>query len=411
MGSVDAAGVEQLASIVSSMKAQFAEEPNEMVRASLIFGLACLARYDSRLNPWLEERVSDPHSSNPVRMAAALNLAESAASISAPVVEALVYGLQNPDEANRVFKADQPEMESRHHPIGRAMLEFQGRLEDRNDDGADEDLKFPWCDRWQSGWVTFRILDVLSKAKIDNPDHILPALIPYLDQANEHTGDFLVLPILKTVFGDRELSPDTPPDALTSAERTALLHIFNNVKLWATNMHQSMFDATGLGNRRADWGRLLNAESSFSTKQILEILDGKLEEQRGSRPSDVQEIRLCRIGSAEFLPHLRPFTNLKILDFADTPLSDSDLALLGEFRQLRLLRLNNTNVTDAGIEQLGGLSNLEELYIPGTQVTDRCLEALSRLPKLKYVSLSNTAVTDEAAQQFSERHPTCRLSR
>lgn len=411
MGSVHAAGVEQPASIVSRMKAQFAEEPNEMVRASLIFGLACLARHDSRLGPWLEERVSDPHSSPSVRMAAALNLAESAAAMSAPVVEALVHGLQNPDETNRVFKADQPEMETRHHPIGRAMLEFQGRLDDRNDDGADEDLKFPWCDRWQCGWVTFRILEVLSKAKIDNPEPILPALIPYLDQANEHTGDALVLPILRMVLGDRELSTDTPPDKLTSAERTVLLHIFNNVKLWATNRHQSMFDAIGLGNRRADWARLLKAESTFSTKQILEILDSKLKEQRCSGPDDVQEIRLCRIASAEFLPHLRSYTSLKILDLADSSISDSDLAPLGEFRQLRLLRLNNTSVTDAGIEHLGGLASLEELYIPGTQVTDRCLEILTRLPKLKYVSLTNTAVTDEAARQFSERRPNCRLSR
>lgn len=176
-------------------------------------------------------------------------------------------------------------------------------------------------------------------------------------------------------------------------------------------MHQRMFDSTGLGSRRADWARLLRTDAGFSEGQIQEILRKKVEEQRCSQPEDVQEIRLCRIGSAEFLPHLRAFPNLKILDFADTSLSDADLQQLPEFGQLRLLRLNNTLVTDAGIEHLAALSNLEELYLPGTKVTDACLESLGNLPKLKYISLSNTAVTEEAAREFMEQRAGCRISR
>lgn len=190
-----------------------------------------------------------------------------------------------------------------------------------------------------------------------------------------------------------------------------MLHLFNNVQLWATNMHQGMFDVTGLGSRRADWARLLRTSAGFSEAQIHEILRQKFKEQRCSRLEDVQEIRLCRIGSAEFLPHLRACANLKILDFADTFLSDDDVWQLAEFGQLRLLRLNNTLVTDAGIEHLAALSILEELYLPGTKVTDACLESLGNLPQLKYISLSNTVVTEEAAREFMEQHTGCRISR
>jgi hypothetical protein len=400
-----------IATIFVRMQKQFEEEPNELVCASLVFGLACLIRHDSRIRQWLEQQVSGPRSSTPVRMAAALSLADAQASVSTPVLEVLVHGLQNPDETNQVFMSDQPAMENRHHPIGRAMLQYEGQLKEVDDDGRDEDMKFPWSERWQSGWVTFRILAALSRLKVENVDRLLPTLVPYLDQANECTGDSLVLPILKLVLGERKLSPETRAEEISNAERTVLLHLFNNVSMWATNMHRRMFDVTGLGNRRADWARLLRTDVGFAEDQIQEILQQKIKEQRYSGPDDVREIRLCRIGSAEFLPHLRAYANLKILDFADTSLSDGDLKQLAKFGQLRMLRLNNTLVTDAGIEHLLALLNLEELYLPGTKVTDACLGSLGSLPKIKYICLSNTTVSEVAAREFMEQHPVCRISR
>ncbi|WLD14752.1 hypothetical protein [Planctellipticum variicoloris] len=291
------------------------------------------------------------------------------------------------------------------------MLQYEGRLEEADDDGRDEDMKFPWSGRWQSGWVTFRIVDVLCRLKLENVDRLVPLLVPYLDRANEYTGDDLVLPILKLVLGDRKLSPTTRIEELSAAERIVLLHVFNNLQLWATNMHQHMFEVTGLGNRRADWARILGIDAGFSDVRIREILRQKVQEQRASGLGDVQEIRLCRIGSAQFLPHLRACANLKTLDFADTSLVDSDLEQFAEFEKLQYLRLNNTFITDAGIKQLAALSKLEEIYLPGTGVTDTCLEFLGCLPRLKYVSLSNTAVTAEAAREFMEQHPGCRISR
>jgi hypothetical protein len=219
------------------------------------------------------------------------------------------------------------------------------------------------------------------------------------------------VPILELVLGDRKLSPATRTEDLSPAERLVLLRAFHNVKLWHTNMAQHMFRTTGLGDRRADWARVLGTDAGFSEEQIGEILRQKMREQRANRPEDVQEIRLCRIGSAEFLPHLRGYVNLTILDFADTSLADADLEQFAEFGQLRFLRLNNTLVTDAGIEHLMTLSNLEELYLPGTGVTDGCLESLGRLPGLRYISLSHTAVTEAAAHAFMERHPNCHIIR
>lgn len=399
-----------LTTIAVRMQRQFEEEPNELVCASLVFGLACLIGHDSRISAWLEQQMSDPRSSAPVRMAAALSLADAQA-VTAPVLEVLVHGLRNPDETNQIFKSDQPAMEDFHHPIGRAMLQYEGRLKEVNDDGRDEDMKFPWTERWRSGWVTFRILEALPRLSIEIVDRLLPTLLPYFDRANEYTSDSLVLPILKLVFGGKKLSPMTGADEISMAERTVLLRLFNNVSLWATNTHQGMFDVTGLGNRRADWARLLETAAGFSEDQIRAILQQKIEEQRNSGPEDVQEIRLCRIGTAEFLPHLRAWPNLKIVDFADTLLSDNDLQELARFGKLRVLRLNNTLVTDAGIEHLVGLLDLEELYLPGTKVTDACLRSLGSLPKLKYICLSNTAVTELAAREFMAQHPNCLISR
>lgn len=47
-----------VADIVHRMKTQFLPEQQSLVRASFVFGLACLASYDTGLESWLLERVS-----------------------------------------------------------------------------------------------------------------------------------------------------------------------------------------------------------------------------------------------------------------------------------------------------------------------------------------------------------------
>ncbi len=399
------------ASIAERLKTQFEEEPNELVRASLVFGLACLTRSDAEIENWLEERVSDGHSSSPVRMAAAMNLADTSTAVSEPVLNTLVLGLENQDETNRLFQSVQPEMESRHHPIGRVVLELDGPVVEADDTGRTEDLKFPWYDRSERGCGTLKILELLSRLKAGAADDLLPAIVPYLDGANEYTGDYEVIPILRLVFGDKKISPDTKPEELSPVERTVLLRLFNNVRLWATNTHQDMFEVSGLGNRRADWARVLNADPGFSDSKITEILHEKMKDEGHSEPGDVRALHLCRIGSPEFFPHLRSYPNLEILDFADTSLADDDLKQLAYFGRLKKLRLNNTPVSDAGIENLLALSNLEEIYLGETKVTDQCLHILASLPDLRYIYLAGTGVTDAAAEDFVNQHPACRISR
>ena len=119
-----------------------------------------------------------------------------------------------------------------------------------------------------------RILELLSKLKFESLDVLLPALVPDLDQANEYNGNSVVLPILKLVFGDKKLSPATSTEDLSTAEKTVLLHLFNNVQLWATNMHQKMFDVTGLGNRRADWARVWAPKPVFPRCRSRKLFDG-----------------------------------------------------------------------------------------------------------------------------------------
>lgn len=250
---------------------------------------------------------------------------------------------------------------------------------------------------------------MLTKLNIEDTDRFVPSLVPYLDQATEHTSDSLAIPIWKFVAGDRKLSPETVPESLSPAQHTVLLHLFKNFNLWATNVAQNMYHVIGLGNRRADWARVLDVDPGLSAAQIEEFLSQISEKQRCATPDEVKEIRLCSIGTADFLPYLREYPNLEILDFADTALSDSDLKTIAQFTQLRQVRLNNTPVTNAGIASLITLSNLEELYLWGTNVTNTCLESLGQLPKLKYISLSNTGATKEAAQGFMEQNPNCHI--
>ena len=142
--------------------------------------------------------------------------------------------------------------------------------------------------------------------------------MPDLDQANEYNGNSVVLPILKLVFGDKKLSPATSAEDLSTAKKTVLLHLFNNVQLWATNMNQRMFEVTGLGNRRADWARVWAPKPAFPRSRSERFFGGRCKSNEPLNRSTFRRLRLCRIGSAEFLPHLRAFANLKTIDFADT---------------------------------------------------------------------------------------------
>ncbi|MFO0818651.1 MAG: hypothetical protein U1A77_11960 [Pirellulales bacterium] len=399
-----------IADIMHQMKTQFLAEQHLLVRASFVFGLACFASYATDLDNWFLERVSDTAESSAVRMAAALSYAERTTILPTLVEEFLFANLANPEATDHLFQPEQPPMETRHHPIGRAMLQFLGKFKASDDRGKQEDMQFPWTTRWKSGWVSFRIIDLLVDREVADREYCLRSMLPYLDRATVHTSDSLVLPIVKSVFKGKTLTKNTRPEELSDLESLVLRRIFDNVGLWATNVDQRFFGVIGLGDRRSDWARVLGANAGFSPQQIVEILEQQIHNQRSTSPARVTEIRLCRVGSADFLPYLRAYPNLETLDFAETDFTDSDLESLAELRQLRNLRLNNTQITDAGVALLSDMNNLEQLYLAGTLVSDRCLDSLAKLPKLRYVYLPRTQVTSVAATRFMESRPECSLS-
>jgi hypothetical protein len=217
--------------------------------------------------------------------------------------------------------------------------------------------------------------------------------------------------IVRVALGGSGLDRHVRRDELSAGQIEVLLHVYNNVSLWATNGNQLMFNAIGLGEQRQDWARLLGIDDQLSDADIQEMLGKLTADKQRSGLGTVDEISLCRVGTPAFLPHLRSYTTLRILDLANTSLGDEDMVEVASFVDLRMLRLNSVAITDAGVQHLVALRNLEELYLPNTHVTDKCFDSLSLLPNLKYVSLAQTAVTADGARQFMEANTRCRISR
>jgi hypothetical protein len=351
----------------------------------------------------------------PVRLGAALCLADVTTQWPPGTMNVFVEALQNPEETNTMFTSDEASMEQKHHPIGQAMLGCEGRLDEMDDErdvGRDEDMKFPWQDRWISGWNTFRILGLLAKSEFHDIDRVMPALLPYLDKANEYTCDSVVIPIVRFVFGDLKLTPETRRAELSAAQLEVLRRLYDNVQIWATNHCHDTFDTVGLGERRADWARLLKIDNEFTDAEIQEMLNRLIPEKQRSGQVPLREFRLCRIATPGCLPHLKPYSaDLEILDFAGTDLGDPEMLELAEYSNLKILRLNAVPITDTGVAHLTAITTLEELYLYQTRVTDGVFASLECLPKLKYVHLGKTAVTGEGAQQFRDAHPNCRVNR
>lgn len=405
--------VDPIATIADRMQRHFEEEPSVLVRASLVFGLGCLMPLRREIAPLLEGRLSDGFEGEPVKLAAALCLADASVRPSLATLQVLRNALSDPDRTNRLFAPDRPGMEDRHHPIGRAVLEVQGLLDGGPypdaDVGRDEDLKFPWTGRWSSGWSTSRILALLERAEIEDPDLFVPDLLPYLDRANPHTADSTVIPILRLVFKGRKLTPETCRDDLTAAQARVLSRLYQNLSLWATDIHHGTIDAVGLADR-AEWARLLGIEERApSDAEIAAILDRIAPRQQfGSRP-EIKCLCLRRIGTAAFLPHLARFPELEELDLSGIGLSDADLVHLTRLPKLKDLHLNANPITDEATRTMATIGSLESLDLSGTGITDEGLGPLRAAGNLKHIELYHTAVSREAVRTFREARPDCEV--
>jgi len=402
--------VSVVAPICQRLTEQFGEETNTVVASSLVFGIARFALRLPEVVRWLESVTTNEKVCGSVAIAAAMNLLELGAA-SESTIGILTRALRNSEATNKAFESGQDKVEKQFHPIGKVMMQLEGEEPAVQTADAQEDLSFPWMDHWSSRWGTWRIIELLSKHRPVMTDEMVECLLPYVEQADEYTGDALVVPILKLAFGGKKLSANSTVDDLSSGQEEILLAIYHNLKLWATDAHQDFFDATGLGDARQIWADMLKVNWELTDTQIRETIDYQIQSNGLLEREQSKELRFCRIGTPRVLTFLDEFPNLETLDFADSRIDDDVLVAFAQFKLLRKIRLNNTPITDSGIRHLSALHNLAKLYIGGTGVTDACFETLSQLPSLRYVYLANTSVTDDAAEQFRTASPECTVAR
>jgi hypothetical protein len=394
------------------------EEPSELVQASMIFSLGHLVPHRAEARRLLERQVKDRSATKRIRLSAALSLARGAEKPSGVVLDVLLDALKDPEETNHLFDTDQPGMEAKHHPLAKAYREAGAPLSDSagtgfdpDDVGKDEDFKFPWLE----SWTTSVILKHLSRADAEHIDRAVPLVTSFLDRANGHTVNDVVAPILRLVFRDRKVTQKTRRKDLTDAQAEVLQHLYDNWKLWATDIGnvETVFDQFGLTHERKNWMRLLGIkEAPLLASRIEEILAALVPDQQWSwEDSTVKRINLRQIGTGAFLPHLKQYPDLEDLDLSGLPLSDDDLSHLVVFRKLRSLHIPSTAVTDTGVKTLTALKELQLLNLSCTRITDAAFASLTKLPKLRSLMLWKVQISEKALKQFQRVRPNCQVSR
>jgi hypothetical protein len=400
------------------MSRQLRDEPNELVRASLVFGLGSVAPHEPTIAPLLERLLTDRSVGRVVKLSAALCMAGLDTEPSPAVLDVLLEALNNRNETDHLFDSDQPDMEGKHHPLAKAYREAGSPLGDTagvgydpDDVGQDEDFKFPWLD----GWPTVLVLNRLSRAGGQSLDRVIPLLTPYLDQANPYTAEGVSRPILWLVFGDRKVTAETTRADLTPEQRDVLQHLYDNPHLWATDIANatSAFGEFGLPSKRKAFGKLLGIEDEELTDEEIKAVLTRIApaQQFSSRGPQIRRLNLREIGTPAFLPHLKEYADLEELDLSGIPLMDCDLQYLLPLPMLKKLHIPGAKITDGGVEVLIQLRNLRELNVSGTRLTDRGLEALQRLEKLYSLWLWKVPLSDEAVRRFQEARSKCKISR
>jgi hypothetical protein len=80
-------------------------------------------------------------------------------------------------------------------------------------------------------------------------------------------------------------------------------------------------------------------------------------------------------------------TDVVIASLANTPVTDSDLALFRDFPFVQTLDLSHTSIGDDGLAHLYGLGMLEELIVVDTKITDEALRAFQEQnPSVKIIT-------------------------
>ena len=108
---------------------------------------------------------------------------------------------------------------------------------------------------------------------------------------------------------------------------------------------------------------------------------------RGYRSEEVTEEEIFRL--------LQEFTHLRVLNLAQTGITDEGLARLHPFRELEVLGLARTRINGTGLRHLEAHPALEGLDLCETHVSDENLVHLERLTSLRSVLLEGNDIGDE----------------
>ncbi len=96
---------------------------------------------------------------------------------------------------------------------------------------------------------------------------------------------------------------------------------------------------------------------------------------------------------------------LVVLNLSKMPITDTDLARIGNFRNLEKLNLNFTEIKGTGLSSLTSLKNLASLSLAGTEVTMNDVKGIMEMPMLSELFIWNTKITEEDKQQLMKSYP------
>jgi hypothetical protein len=189
---------------IEQMVRQLAEEPDGVIRASVVFGLAELAeRYPETVNalqPLLREH------SQVVRIAAATCLMEIQRDPPRDAVDILIDALHHWQQTDQLFGPG------------------------RNTADPDDDFCFPWFDTSPR----FRLIRQLCNLPPTFVSRVTPALLSPLKHATENTVESVSAPILKFVLGEMTITEATTAADLSIEQRSVLEVFYENAKMWRT---------------------------------------------------------------------------------------------------------------------------------------------------------------------------------
>jgi hypothetical protein len=100
---------------------------------------------------------------------------------------------------------------------------------------------------------------------------------------------------------------------------------------------------------------------------------------------------------------------LRILNLAETSVTDSGLPWIKGLTKLEVLTLTDDGITDVGLKHLENLTSLQFLALGGTRISDAGIASLEKLHNLRTLYINNTPITEAGAKRLQKTLPTTRV--